>query len=131
MYRVYQLIKKISVFDCNIAYTSRNFVWTAITRVRDLNNVIYFEHSENEVKRLEESKLKQYLSFKIENYKKQDTEAKRDVEWLIDQINKNEYCSVCMSAYYCVLDNKNDVMCNITVDRLQSDEVHTIDNCHL
>ena len=88
---------------------------------------------------MEQSKLRQYLSFKIENYKKQDLEAKRDiknkdyidVEWLIDQMNVNTHCKLCMNKYYCVLDNKNDVICNITVDRLQNDEVHTKYNCHL
>ena len=117
----------------------KNFVWTAITRVRNLNNIIYFEHGSNEVKRMEQSKLRQYLSFKIENYKKQDTESKRniknkdyiDVEWFIDQINANTHCNLCMNKYYCVLDNKNDVMCNITVDRIDINEVHTKDNCHL
>ena len=50
--------EKITIFDCNLPYVDRNFVWTAITRVRDLKNVIYFEHGSNEVKRMEKSKLR-------------------------------------------------------------------------
>ena len=34
--------EKITVFDCNTPYTKHNFVWIAITRVRYLNNVIFF-----------------------------------------------------------------------------------------
>ena len=52
---------KVSLFDCNTPYVDRNYVWTAITRVRDLDNITYFEHSELEVRRLEDSKLIQYL----------------------------------------------------------------------
>ena len=40
--------EKITVFDCTLPYVNRNFVWTAITRIRDLNDVIYFEHGSNE-----------------------------------------------------------------------------------
>ena len=32
---------KVTIFDCNTPDVDRNFVWTAITRVRDLNNVTY------------------------------------------------------------------------------------------
>ena len=56
---------KVTLFDCNTPDADRNFVWTAITRVRDLDNITYFEHSNDEVEALEESKLKQYLKLKI------------------------------------------------------------------
>ena len=86
---------KVTLFDCNTSYVDRNYVWTAITRVRDLNNITYYEHSEFEVRRLEDSKLIQYLKLKIDNYKKQDTEAKRtickekyiDDYWLLNKID--------------------------------------------
>ena len=65
------------MFDCNTPYVGRNFVWTAITRARDLNNVTHFEHPDDEVKVLEDSRLKQYFNLKINGYKKQDIEAKR------------------------------------------------------
>ena len=48
----------ITIFDCNTPYVDREFVWTAITRARELKNITFFEHSANEIKRLEESKLK-------------------------------------------------------------------------
>ena len=132
-------MKKKTLFDCNLPYCDRNFVWSAILRVRDLNSIIYFEHSENEVKRMEVARRKQYLNFQIENYKKQDLEADRDikykdyidVEWLIDQMHVNTHCKLCMNKYYCVLDQHKDVMCNIIVDRLQNDEIHAKENCHL
>jgi len=47
----------VTIFDCNTPYVDRNFVWTAITRVRHLQNITYFEQSGVEIKRLEDSKL--------------------------------------------------------------------------
>ena len=70
---------EVSLFDCNTPYVDGNFVWTAITRVRDLKNITYFEHSENEVKRLEDARLKQFLKLKIDAYKRQDIDAKRTI----------------------------------------------------
>ena len=54
-----------------------------------------------------------------------------DAEWFFDQINVNTHCKLYMNENYCVLDQQNDLMCNETVDRLQNDEVHTKENCHL
>ena len=130
---------KVCIFDCNTPYVDRNYVWTAITRVRDLDNITYFEHPEHEVQRLCESKLKQYLKFKIDNYKKQDIEAKRNicqekyinVDWLFNKIEKNEYCPLCHCKYYIALDEENNVRCNISVDRLDSEISHEKKNCHL
>ena len=130
---------EVTILDCNTPCVDRNFVWTAIARVQQLQNITYFEHSGVEIKRLEDSKLKQFLKLKIEGYKKQDIDAKRiinkqsfiDAEWLFDQVNKNDACALCNSRYYCVLDDKNDVKCNISVDRLNNDVGHEKDNCHL
>ena len=46
----------VTIFDCNTAYVDRFYVWTAITRVRNLENITYYEHSELEVQRLCDSK---------------------------------------------------------------------------
>ena len=88
-------MKKICIFDCNTPYVDRNFIFTAVTRARDLKNVIYFHHSDNEVKRLEESRKIQYLKLKINYYKIQDMDAKRDIQrdlfidvpWFTNAIN--------------------------------------------
>ena len=103
---------EITIFDCNTPYVDREFVWTAITRARELKNITFFEHSANEIKRLEESKLKQFLKLKIDGYKRQDLDAKRticnemyiDVEWFSDQIFTHQNCTVCNTKYYYVLD---------------------------
>ena len=130
---------EVTLFDCNTPYVDRNFVWTAITRVRDLKNITFFEHSENEVQRLEDTKLKQFLKLKIDGYKRQDIEAKRtidkekyvDVDWFCHQVLNNERCTLCNCKYYIVTDERNQIMCNISIDRLDNDISHHKDNCHL
>ena len=69
----------VTLFDCNCAYVDCHFVWTSITRVRDLKIITLFEHSDEEVQRLEDAKLKQFLKLKIDGYKRQDIDAKRKI----------------------------------------------------
>ena len=130
---------EVTLLDCNTPYVDRNFVWTAITRVRELDNITYYEHSPDEIQRLQESQIMQYLKLKIENYKKQDIDAKRninvenyiDVNWLMNEIGKHDYCSLCNCQYYMVRDGNNDIRCNISVDRIDCEISHEKENCHL
>ena len=131
--------EEICIFDCNTPYVDKYFIWTAITRARDLKNVTYFHHSDNEIKRLEESRKLQYLKLKINYYKIQDMDAKRDitrdlyidVSWFTEAINNTDRCSLCNCSYYMVLDENNTIMCNISVDRIQNESPHHKENCHL
>ena len=131
--------EEICIFDCNTPYVDKYFIWTAITRARDLKNVTYFHHSDNEIKRLEESRKLQYLKLKINYYKIQDMDAKRDitrdlyidVSWFTEAINNTDRCSLCNCSYYMVLDENNTIMCNISVDRIQNESPHHKENCNL
>lgn len=62
----------MTIFDINTPYVDRFFVWTALTRATDFDNVTIFEHSSSELKSLNESRVKQYLKEKIESYKEQE-----------------------------------------------------------
>ena len=64
---------EITLFDCNTPYVDRHFVWTAITRARDLSKITVYEHGEDEVRRLEKARMLQYLKLKIDFYKKKET----------------------------------------------------------
>ncbi len=130
---------EVTLFDCNTPYVDRHFVWTAITRVRDLDKITYFEHSQDEVQSLEDSKLKQFLKLKIDGYKRQDMDAKRtinkedfiDVTWFCKQVLSHDRCPLCNCKYYIVTDERNDIKCNISVDRLDNEIFHSKENCQL
>lgn len=47
--------EKITIFDCNTPYVDRYYIWTALTREKDLKNVQVFEHSSQEVMSLRNS----------------------------------------------------------------------------
>lgn len=128
----------ITIFDTNNCYTDRNFVYVALTRARDLNNVYIYEHSEAEVGKLSDCKLEQYFKFKIETYKIQDKKAKREynindyitLDWMVKTYHANRYCSTCQEPFMLGVAN-GTVETNLTVDRLNNEKSHTKDNCRL
>ena len=132
-------MKKFVFLICNTPYVDRNFIWTAITRARDLKNVIYFHHCKDEIKRLEETRKIQYLKMKINYYNIQDMDDKRDfqcdlyiiVPWFTEVIKNTDICSLCGNSFYMVLYGDNNVMCNITADRILNEIPHHKENCHL
>ena len=132
---------KFTIFHCNTPYVSRKYIWTAITRANKLSNITIFKHSNKEVEAIEESKMKQYVKLKIENYKHQDLLAKRsyikypffheehyvDYNWFVEQPDKCHYCGE--NFYYNLINGT--VESNTSVDRIDNTEAHVINNCLL
>ena len=114
-------------------------MWTSLTRATDFKNVTFFEHSQEEIFRLEESKLKQYVNLKINGYKTQDSLAKRkyylypffkgeiyiDYEWFLNQDTKCHHCGI---NFYYELHN-GSVCSNMSIDRENTTKCHMYDNC--
>jgi hypothetical protein len=85
----------ITIFDYNHwdIREYKGWIWTAMTRARDLNQVKFFKYS-NDVYDESNYKLVSYCERKILNYKEQDRKAKRkipkegyvNVEWFLEKI---------------------------------------------
>ena len=86
----------ITIFDVNTCYTDREYVYTAVSRVRSVDQLTVFNHSTKEANRLYDSRIKQYFNLKIPNYMQQDKKCFRDynindyvnTEWIYKQLNK-------------------------------------------
>ena len=130
--------EEYTIFDCNIPYTDREFVWTALTRGTDFKNITIFEHNEEEIKRLSTSKIIQYFNMKVMNYKKQDEKASRNItkdyinsDWIAEQYEKNKICSICFNNMSINIDDYNNINSNISVDRIDNKLSHIKNNCRL
>lgn len=129
----------MTIFDTNTVYSDKKIIWTAITRATDLNNITIFEHSEQEKTALYYAKIRQYFRLKIEGYERQDKKAGREWKageyitnvWLSNELKKHNKCSNCKKLYEIDIDDDNKVRSNITVDRINNDRPHIINNCQL
>jgi hypothetical protein len=117
---------------------TRQHIYVAITRCRDLSKINVFVHSKNEVSELNRSKILQHFTNMIEEYKVQDKRAKRELnddtyinlEWLVKEYNSNKFCPACHNKYILgVVDGS--IESNLTVDRVLNNRPHDKDNCRL
>ena len=80
----------ITIFDCNISpYVDKNFIYTAITRVRDLKQITIFKHSQYEIERKIISRCMLYFKVKCDGYLEQDNKFKRP--FLIDNYINSDW----------------------------------------
>ena len=142
------IYEPFTIFDSNIAYTDRRWIYTAVTRATDFKNISIFEHSESECDALLLSKIKQYFTLKIKNYIEQDMLAGRVIKTKQgDLVFKNKviqdyvdydwikgkgllFCYICGEQFeYELIDGK--VHSNMTIDRLDNANPHTKSNCKI
>ena len=132
----------MTIFDVNTPYVDRYFVWTALTRATDFNNVTIFQHSKKEVTDLHISRVKQYFQHKSDNYKRQDKTAGRlwntsdeyvNADWFNDEYCKLpiKSCSACLSPYEIHIDANGEVHTNLTADRINNKLTHVQSNIRL
>ena len=129
----------VTIFDTNHAYTDRRWVYTALTRAVNYDNVTIYVHSYEETKKLEIAKLYQYLNLKIKGYMEQDKKCQRSYKkedyitsnWIlyIKQFSIDE-CIKCNSRYYFHYKDGH-IHSNLSVDRKNCKIAHTRNNCHL
>ena len=132
--------EKMTIFDLNLPYVSKNHIWVAITRARSLKNLQIFIHDDQEVKSYTYARIRQYFNMKIQNYKNQDNKAKRDfkAEDYIDenfifqqQKKTNNKCSYCLKDLEIFIDNDNIVKSDLTIDRVDNKLPHIKSNCKI
>jgi hypothetical protein len=116
----------LTIFDYNHYFASKRWLWTALTRARDLDQVYFYDYDDADVK--QETEIKQYFSKKVSGYKTQDTKAKRtissnyiNVEWCLDNFSKR--CSGCNCAF-----TYEDGKSNFTANRLNNEFDHNLAN---
>ena len=108
-----------TIFDCNVAYTDRRWIYTAVSRCVSCLLCLYFE-------------------LKAKNYFKQDIIAGRitndehiedfiTASWMMKQVQR---CYICNEEFeYELCDGK--VVSNMTVDRKDNAKPHIESNCKM
>ena len=126
---------KITIHEWEKSYlVSREWIWCALTRSTDFNDVLFYEGATNNGE-LNEENLHRYLNNKIKNYMLQDEAKNRkidetkyvDVDWFMKRLNGN--CQNCGCRFE--FDVTNGYLTNnITAQRLNNEVPHYKDNCH-
>jgi hypothetical protein len=130
----------MTIFNSNIdSHVDRDFFWTALTRATDFNNVSVYIHGDAEKERLSVSRLKRYFNDKVKGYLIQDDNKSRKFdaseyitgEWIYEQYTKCHECTTCHTTFDIDFNEDYNMTSNITVDRINNNLAHTIENCQL
>lgn len=121
----------IVIYDWMRSYATLNWLYTAITRARDLNRVKFYQNDVGG--EITDYEINQYLNKKIQGYRKQDRDAKRkideetyiNIEWLRDRMNKS--CSNCGEEFL-IEKERGSIISNLTAQRLNNSRCHSKDN---
>ena len=120
----------ITIFDWNHPCVSWKWLWTAITRSRDLDKVFFYNGNCPEYNL---QLLPGYLKKKIDGYEEQDKKAGRKyeeekyitVDWLKSCYGKA--CCNCGDSFIFEVKHSRPTS-NLTADRKDNSIAHTIDN---
>ena len=124
----------ITIHEWNKTHlVSREWIWTALTRCVDFNNVYFFRNDDAD-DRMEHNQFINYLKNKVDGYKQQDLRAGRDlnldnyvdVEWCMERMRGT--CGKCGCDFH-IEKKKGFMSSNFTAQRLDNNFSHTKDNC--
>jgi len=117
--------EKLTIFDLNHWMVDNNWIYTAITRTTDLNNIqFYINNYKNDGLSESLNKIKR----DIENHKIADKNARREVigeyvdhEWVINKLKNNNKCFIC----------QKEICDDFSIDRINNNLSHTKSNCQV
>ena len=135
-YQGSSISEEITIFDSKFHYVSRKWIYTAVTRATELSKVSFYNGA-TESKASDKAAVNRYLALKVENYKKQDLKAGRQLpnnfvtpEWLNEQFGKT--CPGCGDCFrFDVIRGVTDfpiVESNLSADRVDCGEAHHLWN---
>ena len=121
----------ITIFDYKHFFVTAEWLWVAITRATELDNVYFYDYKFDE--EFNRNLIQSYFSRKIKGYASQDREANREidknnyinVDWLMNSVN--DRCKSCDCDFYINFDVGNTYS-NITAQRLNNSKDHNLDN---
>ncbi len=107
----------ITIFDYKFKHVNRNWLYVAVTRATDLNNVYFYNYKEDND--LYDNLINSYFQRKVLQYTKQDKEAKRSIDkdnfvninWLESCINQT--CRYCNTNLFIDIDSNDHIASNI------------------
>ena len=125
--------ESITIHEWDLPRTSREWIWTALTRCVDFRKVKFYCNPDFD-KQMDKNMIMIYFRNKVENYKIQDRRAGRDIsdeeyitaEWCLSQFKSR--CKKCNTSFN--FETKKGKLCsNFTAQRLCNDTGHEMDNC--
>ena len=126
---------EITIFDYNHFLVKKypEWLWTSITRTRDLSKVKFFiKYNKDTSDDFNQKLIMSYFNRKVKNYRLQDKKGERQIpkkgyvtEWFLKNITNS--CNYCGCGFSIDI-SRGGIMSNLTAQRVNNEEAHTLEN---
>ena len=127
---------KICIFDYNNKLVNWRWLWTAITRATQIENVYFYRYNNDKGDTFNNKLLLSYFDKKIVGYKIQDKAGHREIvkdyinsDWFIDKLGST--CNICKCELIYNIHANGSMTSNITADRIDNNISHSVSNCKI
>ena len=127
---------KICIFDYMDKLVDWRWLWTAITRATQIDNVYFYSYDNDTNNNFNNNLLCSYFNKKINNYKIQDKMGHREIckeyidsNWFFNNLDKP--CNICKGELSYKLHGNGAMTSNITADRINNNICHSVNNCQI
>jgi hypothetical protein len=126
--------QKTTILHANHAFVSRKWIYVAITRARNLDDLQFVLLNEQEIKDSEKRRQYQYFQQKVCRYREQDRVMGRlhegeyvDASWFQEIMEKKTQCK-CGQPFYITTKDNGMMTTNLTANRLDNAFPHLVIN---
>ena len=126
--------QKTTILHANHAYVSRKWIYVAITRARNLDDLQFVLLDEHEIKDSEKMRQYQYFQQKVSRYREQDRVMGRlhegeyvDASWFQEIMKKKTLCK-CGKPFYITTKDNGMMTTNLTANRIDNAFPHLVIN---
>eukprot|EP00438_Fugacium_kawagutii_P025372 Skav203192 [mRNA] locus=scaffold3430:4676:8188:+ [translate_table: standard] len=122
------------IHEWNKSYlVSREWIYTSITRARDINKIYFYKNEKGDTDMFE-GLLMNYFKNKVDGYKAQDRKAQRDIdedEYVDEQFCLNLFKSCCSNCgvQFNIEMRQGRLSSNFTLQRVDNEIPHSKNNC--
>ena len=93
------IAEKFTICDIDNPYINRRWIWTAITRARDLNNITIYLMSDKMLDILHSCRIELHFNILLKKINK-NKDKKISYDDILEEMNKSPYCKKCKKEYY-------------------------------
>ena len=108
--------ENFTICDIDSSYVNRRWIWTALTRARNLNDITIYLMSEEQKDTSYQRKIEQYFNIIIKKINKNRKDKQLfNIDMIMNEIEKTPLCGHCKTPFNCVVYD-GEIITNIKIN---------------
>jgi hypothetical protein len=127
---------KVCSFDYQNKLANWRWLWTAITRATQIENVYFYKYNNDKEDKFTNDLVRSYFDQHIIGYRMQDKLGHGEIlkyyitsNWFMDKLGAT--CNMCKCELIYTIHENGAITSNITADRIYHNIYHSFNNCKI